>query len=282
MTRIISTSLTSDWRAHIDQDVQYQTLSDLENGHVLFFPQMNFPLDAHEHSLLSATVDGKRKNISMDISKPSAGSLHGMMLRFAHCSDTLLQNLLPHYKNNLIQGRTSFRPVEIAGRTSSWRKDDTRLHVDSFPATPVQDKRILRIFTNINPQGKSRVWRVGEPFEQVAARFIPSIHKPLPGSSTVLRLLNITKSMRSEYDHTMLQLHDRMKADLDYQTHATQTTFEFPAGSTWMVYTDQVSHAAMAGQHVLEQTFYLPVTAMQNPQQSPLRVLERLTNRQLT
>jgi hypothetical protein len=80
----------------------------------------------------------------------------------------------------------------------------------------------------------------------------------------------------------MLQLHDRMKADSDYQSQADQTTYDFPAGGTWMTFTDQVSHAATAGQYVLEQTFYLPVASMMNQSKSPLRVLECLTGQRLT
>jgi hypothetical protein len=37
----------------------------------------------------------------------------------------------------------------------------------------------------------------------------------------------------------------------------------------------------MAGQFMLEQTFLLPVTAMKNPQQSPLKVLETLLHQPL-
>jgi hypothetical protein len=79
----------------------------------------------------------------------------------------------------------------------------------------------------------------------------------------------------------MLQLHDLMKADNAYQRDAPQTAFDFPAGSTWMAFTDQVSHAAMAGQYQLEQTFLLPVDAMVSPERSPLRILERLMKRAL-
>ena len=44
-----------------------------------------------------------------------------------------------------------------------------------------------------------------------------------------------------------------------------------------MAFTDQVSHAAMAGQYQLEQTFLLPVEAMSDPERSPLcERLERL------
>ena len=79
----------------------------------------------------------------------------------------------------------------------------------------------------------------------------------------------------------MLQLHDRMKADTAYQESAPQTRVDFPAGSTWIAFTDQVSHAAMAGQYQLEQTFLVPLTAMLDEQRSPLRILERLMNRRL-
>jgi hypothetical protein len=72
-----------------------------------------------------------------------------------------------------------------------------------------------------------------------------------------------------------------MKEDTSYQQQAPQTAFDFPAGSTWAVFTDSVSHAAMAGQYQLEQTFLLPVDAMLDEQQSPLRILERLKGRRL-
>ncbi|MDD1619454.1 MAG: Kdo hydroxylase family protein [Methylococcaceae bacterium] len=264
----------------------------LEEGNVLFFPQLNFSIEEVECHFLSPTIVGKSKNVSFDI---STGKLRGssvneteirllqsMMQRFATCSNNLLFNLLPHYKAGLVTSRTSFRPVELAERQTSWRKDDTRLHVDSFPSMPVQDKRILRVFSNVNPQGKSRFWRLGESFESVASRYLSSLTNPVWGVSQLLQLCGITKSRRSTYDHFMLQLHDRMKADLDYQLNAEQIDCEFPAGSTWITYTDQVSHAAMTGQYCLEQTFYLPVTSMQDPSQAPLRILERLTSRKLT
>ncbi len=80
----------------------------------------------------------------------------------------------------------------------------------------------------------------------------------------------------------MLHLHDKMKADLRYQVEVPQQEIHFPPGSSWITQTDQVSHAAMSGQYLLEQTFYLPVDAMKNPEHSPLRVLEKLTCRSLS
>jgi len=263
----------------------------LEAGNVLFFPQLRFPLGEGEERLLSESAAGQSKNVSLNPATSAVGGsnageaeralLHSMMTRFATLSRALIHNLLPHYDKGLEQARTSYRPVEVAGRPTSWRKDDTRLHVDSFPSSPTQGKRILRVFANLHPQGQTRNWRIGEPFEDIAQRFVPSIPAPLWGSSFALNALRVTKSRRSAYDHYMLRLHDRMKADPAYQSQSAQQPFEFPSGTTWMTYTDQVSHAAMRGQYALEQTFYLPVDAMLDPAQAPLRVLERLVGRPL-
>lgn len=160
-------------------------------------------------------------------------------------------------------------------------KDDTRLHVDAFPATPNQGKRILRVFSNINPSGTPRVWHLGEPFEEVVKHFLPTLRKPWFGVRTLLSLLKITKTYRSLYDHYMLMLHDEMKKSEDYQNKVKKTIMAFPAGSTWIVMTDAVSHAALSGQFLLEQTFYLPVAKMNQPEHSPLKTLEHYLKRSL-
>lgn len=291
MAPIIDFPVT-DWKQVFSVETQQEAIDALERGNVLFFPQLRFALEEGEQRFLTPTTVGKSKNISYDLTRgmlrgtslegTDAQQLQAMIHRFASYSHDLVLNLLPHYKSGIIRGRTSYRPVEVNGRASSWRKDDTRLHVDSFPSAPVQDKRILRVFSNINPHGGNRTWRLGESFEKVAGRFMPLIPAPMWGSSRLLELLHITKSRRSAYDHFMLQLHDSMKADMEYQAKVEQLTYHFPPGSTWMVYTDQVSHAAMSGQYLLEQTFYLPVAAMADPARSPLRVLERMTERTLT
>ena len=73
-----------------------------------------------------------------------------------------------------------------------------------------------------------------------------------------------------------------MKSDPDYQRDAPQEAIDLPPNSSWIVYTDQVPHAAIAGQYVLEQTFHLPVAGMHDPEKSPLCVLEELAGRKLT
>ena len=281
----------SDWSQPCPPSVQERALRALEEGNVLLFPQLDFAVSESEAALFSQATVTKGKNLSLDMARAKlrgsslddavGGVVLAMMQRFVKYSEELTLNLLPHYRAGLALGRTSFRPVSIAGRATSWRKDDTRLHIDSFPSSPTQGKRILRLFSNVDPEGRTRSWRLGEPFENIASRYLPSLPRPVWGSSQLLRLLRITKSRRSAYDHFMLQLHDRMKADLEYQSGPNQSAYDFPAGSTWMAFTDQVAHAAMTGQHLLEQTFYLPVRSMMDESKSPLRILERLSGREL-
>lgn len=287
---LIHTLSITDWQHKILANQQASALDLIEQGHLIYLPKLSFKLNPEEMRFLSPIyADQKNKNISFDhhadkikgvtASLEDQMQLKKMLKRFAAHAMSLVSGLFPGYMSAIQQGRTSFRPVEINQRKSpSYRKDDTRLHVDAFPANPNQGRRILRVFSNINPHGQDRVWRIGEPFEEVARRFLPHIRMPIPGSSHLLRAFKITKNKRTTYDHIMLHLHDRMKADLNYQKEVRQMEVRFPAGTSWIVLTDQTSHAAMAGQFALEQTFYLPVSAMQAEANSPLRVLERLLN----
>jgi hypothetical protein len=252
---------------------------------------LRFAVESNEQKIFTLSILGNAKNASFDprtgrlgsttLSGADADMLRGLMRRFTEAAASLVDGLLPSYRGRLVQARASFRPAEIAGRETSWRKDDTRLHVDSFPATPSGGRRILRVFTNVNPEGRPRSWRIGGDFEAVANRFAPRLRVPFAGSGHLLALLRITKTVRSPYDALMLQLHDAMKSDEDFQKTTPQMAMDFPAGSTWLAFTDQVGHAASAGQYQLEQTFLLPVDAMSAPHRSPLRVLERLKGRQL-
>jgi hypothetical protein len=263
----------------------------IEAGDVVFLPVLSFAVEPSESSLFTPAILGSSKNASFDPASERLGgttatgadaeTLRAFMHRFSEAAAALLGQFLPAYRDRLTRGRASFRPAEIAGRQTTWRKDDTRLHVDSFPATPSGGRRILRLFSNVNPDGRARAWRVGDDFEAVARRFAPHLRVPMPGSGQLLALLRVTKTPRSAYDALMLQLHDRMKGDEEFQQRSPQSAVEFPAGSTWFAFTDAVSHAATAGQYQLEQTFLLPVDAMGEPERSPLRVLERIKGRRL-
>jgi hypothetical protein len=264
----------------------------LEAGRVLYLPRLAFELDSGERRFLSQEwLDGGSKSLYLkgqDRSLRGAAAqgrdranIQSMIERFGLRATRLVHALFPMYGGHLQPANTSFRPCEASGRKQSWRHDDTRLHTDAFPSQPLQGKRILRVFTNVNPQGKARLWRIGEPFPEMAAKFLPLVRRPLPGKHAVLNALGVTKSPRTEYDHIMLRFHDLQKADTGYQRSAPQEWFAFPPGATWVCFSDQVMHAVMEGQHLFEQTFYLPVEGQWTPEASPLRVLEKMTGRRL-
>lgn len=281
------------WKGPFAQHVQEDAIHSLENGLVIFMPDLPFILENHELAFLNPDMtDPKAKNISYDIKNDrlsgstckddQAEQLKNMVKRYSHYTCQLVETLFPHYASTIKPGRTSFRPVEIAGRKSSTKKDDTLLHVDAFPSTPVKGKRIMRVFTNVNPHQKPRVWRLGEPFPDVVKKLNDHLKSPFPGLAHLMKMLRITKDHRTLYDHYMLQLHDAMKLNPDYQKNVPQQEFHFPSGTSWIVYTDQVSHAAMSGQHVFEQTFYLPAEGNKFLETSPLKVLESHLKRKLT
>lgn len=285
MQPLVRTELKiSDWTGPFSRHQQASVLDALENGQVVYCPDLAFPLGMDEKSFLTPrTLDKHSKNISFNV---KTGQLNGcrlkeiqwqkmkaMLARYQNNVQQLLYALIPYYQPNLIPGRTSYRPIEIFGRKTSVLKDDTRLHVDAFSATPTQGNRILRVFTNINPYGQARHWQLGEPFPQVVQRFLPRFTQPIWGSRRLMSLFGLTKSYRSLYDHYMLQLHNYMKLDTQYQNMVSKQDVHFLAGTSWIVMTDCVSHAALAGQFMLEQTFYLPAADMQKPDLSPLEVL---------
>jgi hypothetical protein len=270
----------------------YRSAQALEAGQILFLPRYGFSVPGSYQPLFSSPIL-QRGSKSVSYS-PSTGKLYGtastgqslslleeMMSRFANFAQKTVTRLLPIYRTGLVRARTSFRATEIENKPMPWRKDDKRLHIDAFPSSPVQGNRILRLFCNVNPAGQTHLWRIGEPFEQTAGRFLPSIKPPFPFSSVALMLTSTTKSRRTFYDHIMLCLQDRMKRDQRYQEETEQVKVEFPASSTWLAFTDQVPHAAMRGQYQLEQTFLLDISRLHDQSTAPLYVLEKLAGRKL-
>ena len=263
----------------------------LEAGKVLFFPRLGFAVQPDEQALLREDMLApKSRNVSLGadgVLKGAAGSaaeqqaLAAMVGRFRQQALRLVDDLLPEYQGLLRIAPTSFRPRQVETRAQSVRADDQRMHVDAFPSRPSYGERLLRVFTNLNPHGVPRVWRVGEDFETIARRFLPQAKPYRLWQAKLLNAVHATKSLRSEYDHLMLQLHDLMKFDEQYQKNGTQVTVPFPPGSVWVCFSDQATHAVMSGQFMMEQTLYLPPGKEVDPQASPLAILTRLVGRPL-
>lgn len=271
-------------------DPKGQAARFLEHGAVLLLPDLDFDTAGFEDVMFAELSGEGVKNVSYN---PATGELKGttaegaardrlktLVARYSGWAEDLVRDLLPAYAGALQVGRTSWRP-RSADHNLSKRKDDRRLHVDAFPSSPVQGRRILRVFRNVNPAGEHRFWRVGEPFADHAARFLPKAKAMTPGAGLVMQTLRLTKGRRTAYDNLMLQLHDGSKEDDGYQASAPHWDVSFPPGATWLVFTDSVVHAALGGRYAFEQTFYVPVSAMEDPEASPLKTLERMTGKAL-
>jgi len=205
-------------------------------------------------------------------------ALRDLMSRYACWARGLIKDYFPAYDDTLEPGRTSLRPRSVQDEPPiSRRKDDRSLHLDAFTSQPVRGRRILRLFCNIDPSGAARAWAIADGgFEDFARRFRSRARRLLPGEAAILEGLALTKCRRTDYDQIMLTMHDAAKRDRDYQRTAPRRFVSFPAGCTWLAFTDQTPHAAVSGQCALEQTFYVPVEALADPAHSPLRSLERL------
>jgi len=278
----------SAWTGPYGEAVRRDAIAALESGRVLYLPKLPFLLKDEEKPLLTPDLfSGRAKNISLDPSgrlKHAArddAALQAMMQRFATSAVSLVSGLFPNYAASLERARTSYRPVEIAGRRTSPIHDDTRLHVDAFPTRPMRGRRIMRLFTNVHPGTTPRVWNVGEPFAEMAAKILPRVKEPAALANWFRLATFQTRGLRSAYDDLMMGLHDNAKLDMDYQRATEKTEIAFPPGATWLCFTDQVMHAALSGQFVLEQTFHLDIAAMAEPARAPIKVLERMTGRVL-
>jgi len=277
----------SDWAAPAGvPEKQAEWTAAIEAGKVLYFPHLSLQLSPPEQALLREDLlKGGARNVSLGsdgVLKHAAGTpeeqrlLAGMLGRYRKLALMLADGLFPHYRGALRVAPTSFRPKQVETRTQSVHADDRRMHFDAFATRPTYGERILRIFTNLNPNGMPRVWRVGESFETVAKRYLPRIKPYSPLRAKLLNAVGGTKSVRSEYDHLMFNLHNLMKEDEHYQKTGTVATMPFPPNCVWIAYADLAAHGVASGQYMMEQTLHLAPGRELNPESSPLAILTRL------
>ncbi len=279
---------------------------ELEKGNILFFPSIPFPFPKEEIEFLLKQKQGRskgRKNIAYKPKEdllsnhdgdPESGERLKEILRlFSERTTKFLTGLLQPYEKEWKLDYASFRPFQEKGRDLRLRARNDLLHVDAFPTRPLHGNRILRFFININPR-ESRDWMTTEPFASLAEKFggekgvsFPKsvgyslYERILRKSKLKLRSWGVKTPLRSPYDCFMLKLHNFLKENADFQKHCKKDHWSFPPHSCWAVFTDQVSHAALAGQYALEQTFLIPVSSLLFPDRSPVRVLERLSGRNM-
>ena len=198
-----------------------------------------------------------------------------------------LARFLSPYQQHWKLDYASFRPQEEQNRDLPLRRRNDLLHTDAFPTRPTYGARILRFFNNINPT-RTRDWIVSDPFAATVRQFAPHQIAPHPGSALsragkaagrALGLGGAIPSLkRSPYDDFMMRFHNFLKENPRFQSDCPKYPFQFPPGSSWMVYTDTVPHAVLAGQYALEQTFLVRPEAMVRPEISPLKLLEEIAH----
>jgi 3-deoxy-D-manno-oct-2-ulosonic acid (Kdo) hydroxylase len=277
----------------------------LERGEILLIDHQRFPVPQSDRAALTkiAPASLRQKNISY---APSTGSVAGLrgassddrftdaFARYSAAAVRYCAGLLAPYSACWRVELASFRPVEEQDRRLSMTERNDLLHIDAFPGRPTNGARILRFFTNIHPD-ENRVWLTSDPIPELANHndFAAMTLKcaRIADSPTARALGNLMHAAarggialpdRSSYDRAMLRLHDAMKRDSEFQASCPKYRHEFAPGSSWLVFTDTVPHAVLAGQFALEQSFFVAGHSLVAPEASPLAVIEQLVGRAMT
>jgi 3-deoxy-D-manno-oct-2-ulosonic acid (Kdo) hydroxylase len=277
--------------------------AQLEAGDILYFPQTPVPLTPDDTSFLLGQQQADsslHKNIAY---KPAIDRLSGFDTKTADpAAVQRLHRIMRDYSTSVVHFLTqflapyqqywkldyaSFRPQEEQNRDLPLRRRNDLLHTDAFPTRPTYGARILRFFNNINPT-RTRDWIVSDPFAATVRQFAPKEIAPNPGSplsrigKSTARAIGLGAAIpslkRSPYDDFMMRFHNFLKENPTFQSGCPKYPFQFPPNSSWMVYTDTVPHAVLAGQYALEQTFLVRPEAMVRPEISPLRILEEIAH----
>src|ERR1700761_3191019 len=271
----------------------------LEAGDILYFPQTPISFRPQDLSFLlgqQQTGSTLHKNIAY---KPNLDSVSGLdanstsdaelkqlqsiMRQYSQDVTGFLSSFLSPYEDRWQLDYASFRPQEEEGRDLPLRRRNDLLHTDAFPTRPTYGARILRFFNNIHPT-RTRDWVVSDPFATIVKQFAPAEIAPQVDTAfsraakTLGRSIGLGAAIpsvkRSPYDDFMMRFHNFLKENPGFQSNCPKYAFNFPSGSSWMVYTDTVPHAVLAGQYALEQTLLVRPEAMVTPETSPLKVLE--------
>jgi hypothetical protein len=288
-------TIEGDRRTRTASEEQYRRL---ESGDILYFPTTPFELTSEQRSVLLSQrqSDAFHKNISyrpaedrlkgVDQKDPVEWErMHQTMRAYSTSAIRFMASFLPRYAENWKIDFASFRSIEEAGRKVALRSRNDLIHIDSFPSRPSHGDRLLRIFTNINPE-RPRVWVTSDSFEQLAWRYAGKAGLPHPPGglarlrSKALRALSslgMPVVDRPPYDQFMLRFHHYLKENTTFQKECPKDQWEFPPKSTWIVFTDTASHSCISGQYALEQTFIVRHSSLVCPSIAPIAILERIT-----
>lgn len=275
------------------QAVDYRP--ELEAGNVLFFPTTPFAFPEESKDFLrnlQFAGGAIHKNVAYRPAADRVTGIEGDSAQIERVKSILREysrgvvqfgsELLRQYARSWKLDYASFRPLEEEGRDLPLNKRNDLIHTDAFPSRPTNGDLILRVFTNIHPS-KTRNWVTTDPFRSVAQHYAADagLKQIAAGNGFLDRMLRPLGFARSPYDRFMLRFHEYLKRNEEFQKNCPKYRFDFPPGSTWLVFTDLVPHSVLSGQHALEQTFIVARSSLADSANAPLAILERICGKRL-
>ena len=208
--------------------------------------------------------------------------------------EAFLRRATPDFVPGWTLGTTSFRSIEEQGRKLKPRSSNELVHIDAGAYGATNGARILRFFVNIHPT-RDRIWGTKGGFGTLLARHRALIDAARGGRdrvvlekgpldrlysgmvtalSKVYPLFQVIDS--SPYDRSMRRIHNYMKENPAFRdSREGYQEIRFPPLSSWMVFTDGISHSVLSGQHALVTTVLIPLANARNPALAPFNVLAR-------
>jgi len=208
--------------------------------------------------------------------------------------EAFLRRATPDFVPGWTLGTTSFRSIEEQGRKLKPRSSNELVHIDAGAYGATNGARILRFFVNIHPT-RDRVWGTKGGFGALLERHRELVDAAKGGRervvlekgpldrlysgmvtalSKVYPLFQVIDS--SPYDRSMRRIHNYMKENPAFRdSREGYQEIHFPPLSSWMVFTDGISHSVLSGQHALVTTVLVPLANARNPTLAPFNVLAR-------
>jgi len=203
-----------------------------------------------------------------------------------------LRRSCPDFVPGWTLGTTSFRSIEEQGRKLKARSSNELVHIDAGAYGATNGARILRFFVNIHPS-RDRVWGTKGSFRAIMDRHAGlwsaakggkprvtidkgPLDKLYSGAiGTIGKLYPLVRVIDSSpYDRSMRRIHNYMKENPAFRDNPEgYQEIRFPPMSSWMVFTDGISHSVLTGQHALVTTVLVPLQNCRHPELTPYRIL---------
>ena len=277
----------------------------LEHGEIVFFPECPVTLpDSDDLCFVRDQLPEllARKNVSYHpetdrVGLKGAPELAERARRILKTHSqrivAFLRQTMPSLTRDFTVGTSSFRPIQEKGRDLSPHASNELVHIDAGAYGATNGDRIMRFFVNVNPT-EDRTWATKGRFPELYRRFgsdagitpqqrgTASFEKRVHdrARTAFLRMLaraglpQATVIDSSPYDRTMRKFHNYMKDTPAFQQDtSTHQEIRFPPFSAWMVFTDGVSHASVAGQYAFVNTFLIRLARCRYPELAPYNIL---------